>query len=244
LEIGTGRPKIIVPIVDESREEIMQKAAGLKKVRAEVVEWRADFYSGVLDPARLLCLLAELRGILVDIPLLFTLRTEAEGGARQVSASEYMDLNITAAQSRYVDLVDVEIFAKSAEQIICAAHEAGALVVGSNHDFSATPPKGEIVQRLCWAQRLGADILKIAVMPTCAEDVLTLLLASHEMYTRHTDRPIIAISMSAMGLISRVCGATFGCALTFGYAGNASAPGQIPMEDLELMLGIMHKYGG
>ena len=52
-------------------------------------------------------------------------------------------------------------------------------------------------------QELGADIPKIAVMPTCRRDVLTLLCATEEMYTEHADRPIITMSM-ADRLISRL----------------------------------------
>ena len=55
-------------------------------------------------------------------------------------------------------------------------------------------------------QELGADIPKIAVMPTCRRDVLTLLCATEEMYTEHADRPIITMSMAGTGLISRLCG--------------------------------------
>ena len=59
-------------------------------------------------------------------------------------------------------------------------------------------------------QELGADIPKIAVMPTCRRDVLTLLCATEEMYTEHADRPIITMSMAGTGLISRLCGEVFG----------------------------------
>ena len=38
-------------------------------------------------------------------------------------------------------------------------------MIASNHDFQKTPPKEEIVSRLCFMQECGADIVKIAVMP-------------------------------------------------------------------------------
>ena len=54
-------------------------------------------------------------------------------------------------------------------------------MVVSNHDFEKTPSKEEIVARLQKMQELGADLPKIAVMPQCKKDVLTLLAATEEM---------------------------------------------------------------
>ena len=70
-------------------------------------------------------------------------------------------------------------------------------------------------------QELGADIPKIAVMPQSRKDVLTLLSATEEMASEYADRPIITMSMSATGLISRLCGGVLGSALTFGAVGKA-----------------------
>ena len=116
-----------------------------------------------------------------------------------------------AAKTGYFDLVDVEAFTgdEIVKEIVAAAHECGVKVVASNHDFDKTPEKDEIVRRLCKMQDLGADIPKIAVMPTCRRDVLTLLCATEEMYTEHADRPIITMSMAGTGLISRLCGEEF-----------------------------------
>lgn len=63
-------------------------------------------------------------------------------------------------------------------------------------------------------QELGADLPKIAVMPQNEKDVLVLLEATNEMFKIYADRPIITMSMSGMGVISRLCGEIFGSALT------------------------------
>ena len=52
-------------------------------------------------------------------------------------------------------------------------------------------------------KELGADIAKIAVMPRSARDVLTLLSATEKMKHQENPIPIITVSMSAEGLISR-----------------------------------------
>lgn len=76
----------------------------------------------------------------------------------------------------------------------------------SNHDFHKTPTAEEIVQRLRKMQELDADIPKIALMPQCKTDVLTLLSATLEMHERYADRPIITMSMAKNGVISRLAG--------------------------------------
>ena len=40
VEIGAGRPKIIVPIVGKTEQEILDKAAQLVQAKPDVVEWR------------------------------------------------------------------------------------------------------------------------------------------------------------------------------------------------------------
>ena len=124
--------------------------------------------------------------------------------------------------------------------IIARAHDAGVKVIASNHDFFKTPEKDEIVRRLRKMQELGADIPKIAVMPTCRQDVLTLLGATLEMQEHYADRPIITMSMAGTGVVSRLTGESFGSVLTFGAASKASAPGQIGVEQLKQVLDIIH----
>jgi len=88
---------------------------------------------------------------------------------------------------------------------------------------------------------MEVDIPKIAVMPTCVEDVLILLSATNEMYTKYADRPIITMSMGPLGVVSRLSGEIFGSAMTFGAVGKVSAPGQIPVRELATTLDILHK---
>lgn len=60
VEIGSGSPKVIVPIVGKNRGEILTKAQELTNIPLHVVEWRADFYQDVNDlPSVLSTLRAE-----------------------------------------------------------------------------------------------------------------------------------------------------------------------------------------
>lgn len=242
VEIGSGVPKIIVPIVGKTQEAILAKAAGVVDMPIHMVEWRADFYDDVFDTEKALATLRKLRGALGTLPLLFTFRTKREGGEKEISMEQYAALNLAVAASGTADLVDVEVFSggAAAKANIDGIHKAGVRVVGSNHDFSATPEKDEIVSRLRRMQEMGADIPKIAVMPKSTGDVLTLLAATAEMHEKYADRPIITMSMSAKGVVSRLSCEAFGSAMTFGAAGQASAPGQIPVEQLKQALDILH----
>ena len=243
IEIGSGTPKIIVPIVGVTKQEIIDEAKTFDSIPVDVVEWRADWFEGVFDFEKVEDVLKELRAVLGETPILMTFRTSKEGGEKSIEPEDYAKLNIKAAQTGYVDFIDVEIFTGDAivTKIIDGAHAAGVKVIASNHDFAKTPEKDEIVRRLRKMQTLGADIPKIALMPTCKKDVLTLLAATEEMTTNYADRPIITMSMAGTGLISRLCGEVFGSALTFGAVGKASAPGQIGVHELKQVLDIIHK---
>ena len=242
VRIGEGIPKICVPIVGTTRDEILAAAKSFESVKKDVVEWRADWFEGVFDFAQVEAVLKELRRVLGNTPILFTFRTANEGGEKAIEPAAYAELNKRAAATGLIDLVDVEAFTgdEVVRDIIESAHESGVVVVASNHDFEKTPEKDEIVRRLRKMQELGADIPKIAVMPQSRKDVLTLLSATEEMASKYADRPIITMSMSATGLISRLCGECFGSALTFGAVGKASAPGQMNASDLSEILNLIH----
>lgn len=243
IEIGAGAPKIIVPIVGVTKEDIIEEAKTFDSIPIDVVEWRVDWFEGVFDFAKVEDVLKDLREVLGNIPLLMTFRTSKEGGEKAIEADAYAELNKKAAATGLVDLVDVEAFTgdEIVKDIIEGAHAHGVKVVASNHDFDKTPDKDDIVGRLVKMQELGADIPKIAVMPQCKKDVLTLLEATREMAEEHADRPIITMSMAGTGLISRLCGEVFGSALTFGAVGKASAPGQMNASDLREILTLIDK---
>lgn len=243
IEIGAGIPKICVPIVGVTREEILAAAENIKSTKADVVEWRVDWYEDIFDFAKTEETMKALREALGEMPILFTFRTSKEGGEKAIETETYVELNQNAAKTGLIDLVDVEAFTgdDAVKAVVETAHESGVKVIASNHDFHKTPAKEEIVSRLRKMQELGADIPKIAVMPQNKKDVLTLLAATEEMASEYADRPIITMSMSETGVISRLSGEVFGSALTFGAVGKVSAPGQMGIEDLTTVLGLLHK---
>jgi len=242
LTIGTGTPKVIVPIVGTTQHEILADATQIVATAPDLIEWRADFYDAVLSKKDIKDTLEKLRSILQNIPLIFTLRTSSEGGKIQISDEEYSDLLKFVANTGDADIIDVELFRHEGEiaELVGAIHDRSGLVIISNHDFHATPRKAEIVSRLRKMQDVGGDLLKVAVMPQSADDVIVLMDATNEMVTNYAQRPLVTMSMGGLGAISRLAGEVFGSSMTFGSVGKKSAPGQIPVSELRLCLKTIH----
>ena len=234
LIIGEGMPKICVPIVENRREEILKTAKEIVNSSADMVEWRVDWFESVFDLDEVIEVAAQLREVLGGLPLLFTFRTKAEGGEKDIKSEKYRELLLAVAASSDIDMIDVEVFFDDdIAQLIRDLHEKDVVVVGSNHDFEGTPAKEEIIRRLCHMQDIGADILKMAVMPRKQSDVITLMDATKEMVSDYAEHPVVTMSMSEMGIVSRLEGQLFGSAVTFGALKKTSAPGQINVDKLK-----------
>ena len=240
---GRGKPKICMSLLGKNNAELMEEVKALKALNLDVVEWRMDYHEDVEDISKMQNALKILRNELGNIPILVTFRSKKEGGERELSVAYYQELNKAIVATGMAEMIDVELFTgdEIVREILDFAHNKGVKVVMSNHDFLKTPPKQEIINRLCKMQEMNADLPKIAVMPQTTEDVLTLLSATHEMVTKYADRPIITMSMSGLGVVSRLAGEIFGSALTFGAAKVASAPGQVSVEKLAKVLDIIHE---
>ena len=246
LELGSGIPAVCIPNVGKTKEEILSLTEQYKSMSMDLMEWRVDWFEAVEDTQAVLDVLSGVREKLGDPPLLFTFRTKKEGGVHEMDTAAYVSLNKAVAATGLADLIDVEIFTgdEIVSDLISAIHASGTKVVASNHDFDKTPAKSDIVYRLRKMQDMGADIPKIAVMPKSKKDVLTLLAATEEMASDYADRPIITMSMSGLGSISRLSCEVFGSCLTFGSGSMASAPGQIGAEELRQVLTSVHNALG
>ena len=118
VEFGDGAIKICLPVVGRSRQDILEQCASVVSYQPDVIEFRADWYDALEDLEQLTELLGEIRDIISDTALLFTIRTAKEGGEKAISWENYVTVNMQAARSGFVDLVDVEAFFNlSAEQL-------------------------------------------------------------------------------------------------------------------------------
>lgn len=240
LSIGEGLPKICIPLLGTTEDALLREAGAVKALAPDLVEWRADYFTGLCCHHSVTAALRALRVLLADTPLLFTVRTKREHGEAAPDDALYCEIITHAAESGLVDLVDVELFTPAAPRtaLLAALRNSGVKCILSNHDFDATPPKKILLDRLAEMEALGADIAKIAVMPSSAADVLTLLDATQQR-ALHAQIPLITMSMGRLGMVSRMAGECFGSAVTFACAEKASAPGQVPAEALKAVLRLL-----
>ena len=239
---GDGIPKICVPITGKNKKEIFQNTAEISLLQPDCLEWRIDWFENYSDEAEVLSVLKELRKTIDSTILIATFRTQKEGGKAQLPYRDYEKLNLHIAKTGFADFIDVEAFSygEISENLIDRIHLSGTKVIGSSHDFNRTPPLNEMLNRLRKLQNMNADIPKLAVMPKSTADVLALLTATNTMVSEYANRPIITMSMTGIGCISRMTGELFGSAVTFASVGQASAPGQPDITSLRAALSLVH----
>lgn len=249
---GDGEPKICVPLVGRSEDELFKHAelilseaerleAEYPGRRLDVIEFRADYYEDVADRDKLVSLMNRLKDIFSGRLLLFTYRSEEEGGELRHDRAENMldDIWEWVINGRLADMLDIELKSGNyrVARTAAKAHAAGMTVIMSNHNFEKTPHDEEILDMLRQMEILGADILKIAATPVVVFDVQRLMDLTKNITTGITggdylEHPVITISMGREGAVSRTSGRETGSAMTFAMVGSGSAPGQLSLEDI------------
>lgn len=239
--LGEGLPKICVSLTGKTEKDLVAQADAAYKAKVDLVEWRVDFYDGLHSVEMVLGTLALIRSQLRDLPLIFTLRTTAEGGMQDVSISHYKEIYDRVSMSNFTDVVDIEL--NQSENLgaafISQIKARGTTVIMSSHEFQSTPDNSILLFRLNMMEHLGADIGKIAVMPQHRKDVIRLL----EMTIRaeaFVSLPLITMSMGELGKGSRLLGELSGSIMTFASLDEESAPGQMPLADVRAALELLH----
>ncbi len=230
--------KTIVPITAKTKEQALAQAQVIANTAdADLAEFRIDLLSFASDTKQVIALGHELKKILGHKPMIATIRTKNEGGQLEISDADYGKTYQAYLKNPFMDWLDVEMFRdkKVVSEIVQKAHQKEVLVVMSNHDFQKTPSQDEIEKRLLKQDQMGADILKIAVMPKSKQDVFTLMNATLKV-SQQTTKPLLTMSMGQLGTISRVATANMGGSYSFGMIGQASAPGQIDVTKLKQIL--------
>ena len=270
-----GLPAVAVSLTGPSLAQARTQARSAIDAGADVLELRVDLLEEAgalaapapLDAAMAAAQVLEcLRGLREAIdttdgadagsPVLLTCRTAAEGGRAQLDDAAYgallrsvLDGLTDWAPERRPAAIDVEVQRGCLPQVCTQAHGLGVDVVASFHDFEATPADEALEEVLARMAREGADLAKIAVWPTSADDVARLLGVCARATAGAGERsglgvPVAAMSMGALGAVSRVAPA-FGSALTFAVVpdeqgqARASAPGQLPIQDVRRCMELL-----
>ena len=199
---------------------------------AGAAELRADLLA---DPAQVRAALTAVRAA-SSLPLLLTYRSATEGGKGAGHGQGYEDYLASLLQLRPpVAALDIEMACPASKALVAEAKAGGYDVVGSCHDFTATPSAAQIAEKLAQITAAGADITKVAYMPRTAQDVAALRHAAHDFAGAYPHQPLIAISMGQLGAPSRTD--LVNC-LTFATIadGAASAPGQATIAHVRAWL--------
>jgi 3-dehydroquinate dehydratase I len=241
--IGGEAPLICLPLVAKDKRALLQQAEELLPLAPDLLEWRIDGFAAVTDKEASLDALRALAAAIDPVPMIYTCRIDKEGGMCSIDPHQRLELIIAAIETGLPDIVDIELCnnATFIETIMNAAESRGIKVIVSAHYFEETPDEATILSRLTGAQKVGAHIAKVAVMPKNYQDVLVLLGATLKARSELLEIPIVTMSMGAEGGVTRLAGGLFGSDITFAIGKNASAPGQIPIGELRQAMAVLYQ---
>lgn len=228
--VGDGVPKVIVPLTDPDLDSLLTTTKNLLASPADIIEWRADTFADK-SPEALREVTTLLRRTAAYRPFIFTVRTADQGGAWDIGDDAYVELIAAVCADATMDAIDVQASHPGAAELIATAERHRMPVIGSHHDFTGTGSVSRMVARLETITRMGVQIAKLAVMPTCPADVASLLAATAHC-AAYLPIPLITMAMGELGKVSRISGEIFGSSATFATHGPASAPGQLPLTDV------------
>lgn len=213
--------KIATPIFQKDKDSVLKAAKNYIKKGADILELRID---GLTNPNTKV-----VKEIIeeVNFPTIITNRIKSEGGSFEGSEEERVA--ILQECSDIADYVDIELQTDS--KYINSIKNTGVKTIISFHDFKKTPPIDDLLAIVKKEKKLG-DIAKIAVMPENLEDtIIVLAILSRCPHT-------IAISMGELGSYTRLMASKFSSPITFAAGGDGTAPGQIDIETMKLVLNM------
>jgi 3-dehydroquinate dehydratase-1 len=240
---GGALPIIITPLVGKTAEAILDEVAAIVPKKPDLLEWRIDFFAAIGDAKAVVDTALLIRKAAGGIPVLLTRRNVTEGGNPiPIGEPAVVAMYIAACEARCVEIIDYELSNAPADlQRLREVSKANAItMIMSYHNFQMTPDAVTLDSKFVAAERLGADVAKVAVMPQTEQDVLALLAAT-DRARQKVGVPLISMSMGGIGSLSRIMGWVYGSAATFAVGKSSSAPGQIAIEDLRSVLATVRK---
>jgi len=245
-KLGGETPLLCTPLVGRTRERVLAEATKVIAQRPDLVEWRVDFFKPIGNTDAVIETARALRDIVGKRPIIFTRRAEKEGGERiAIGEEDVVELYAAVAATRLVDFIDFEMGNDPGHltRVRECTKQHDVRLILSYHNVSYTPGHDYLVDRFLEAERQGADVAMVQVMPRNRTDVLRLLAATAEADDK-ARIPLISISLGPLGSVTRMVGGLFGSWLSFAVGESASAPGQIPIGDLVTIYDILRRSRG
>lgn len=238
-------PYICTPLTGKNKEAIRDELKVIIPKQPDLIEWRADFLEELHDIDSVLAIAEEITTA-TKTPMLFTIRSEKEGGEKiYLTEEKKVHLLSEVCKSPAVAIIDFEVSnnPEHIKELRKISKEHNKKLILSYHNFNFTPESSEIMKRAFKAEFYEADIAKVAVMPKRKEDVFRLLEITKEADDA-LNIPIVTMSMGAIGSLSRIVGWAYGSIITFGLGVQSSAPGQVPIDKLRQMIEMTQETVG
>ena len=200
---------------------------------ASALEFRAD----LVTPDGMESMLEGVTTVAGDagVPVIFTMRSSVEGGGFTGSPDESADIILKMAGG--VQIVDLELARPDLDSLAAGLRKLGLSVIVSHHDFKAQPAITRLRSIMLKAIESG-DVAKLAVTPSSLQHVVDIYRLLQE-----SDCRLCAIGMGEIGRQTRLVAPLFGSVLTYGYTGQAVAPGQMSVRELVECLRILGVRG-
>ncbi len=220
---------ICIPIVDTSYEDIIESARTIAANGIEMAEWRADFFSELMDTDRLADILLALKSIFSRTIFLVTLRSSNQGGNLSISTEELQRFLLFIGQSRCPDLIDVEYFSHvNPQALIRKIQGNGVNVIASYHDKGS--PASDVCFRLLETiYSSDPDIIKLSVTPKSSDDVFELGRGV-TLFNREHHSTLAITGMGKYSKMTRVFPEEFCSSINFSYMEKPSCQGQIKVD--------------
>lgn len=235
------------PIRSGNRISLMQDVREALTYAPDIIEWRTDFFSPILDKNFAADFLAqtleELSAILGDTPLLLCMRDQSEGAFRYTSPEVRMRVVEACLSTGLVDLVDVETFGEEqfTQEVRRLAKMFNAKLILSNHSYVGICSEEKMIEALVACRDRGADIAKLYYTANCGKDVIDVARTAKRVKDEALiDIPFCFTLMGDCGLIARVMGHKYGNDYCY-FSLRGAKGGQ--EEDMTYYLGLKEAFG-
>src|SRR5690606_32226539 len=134
-------PLICVPVTAKTKEELEEQLEVVVEKAPDLIEWRADFFEKLDDTELVIEAIHDIKEK-TAVPLLFTIRSEKEGGeAISLTEAEKVELINVIAEKTNIDFIDYEVKNDRAhvEKVRDMTKKNDVGLILSFHDFTKTP---------------------------------------------------------------------------------------------------------
>ena len=219
--IGGEKPSVVAVLNGKDRKRLIEQAEDAMKYNPDVIEWRIDYFTPLING---LCLINTLKSTLEllsmktnRIPFILNFPSMKQGGYKFYS-DEIRERMIKACmETGYVDMIDLSMTEDAIyySRIKELAKEHGVKLILSEINFKITESIDEILFKMTKAQENGADIAKLIYTARQPEDTVKIGMAINNAKDNGITIPVVSYAMNDSGFVSRILAERAGSALSY-----------------------------